>query len=227
MYLIDKDVLFIHIPKTSGKLITDNMAKNSIKPAYGHLPYKIWKDLYPNIGANTKSFTYVRNPFDRMISLYFYGLSLDRYEAPQVKRIAPWFSKDDSIDFDFNKWLEWNYNTNINNLKKIKAVDLKTNEIEMISYFELYFSNQIYLLYDKDNVLNQNIHIIKYEDFCSNNNIIEEYFEKINLTNYDFRRVVNESKHNHYTSYYNQESIKLIKKYFEEDLKVFNYKFNN
>lgn len=227
MYLIDKDVLFIHIPKTSGKLITDNMSKNSIKPVYGHYPYKIWKDLYPNIGANTKSFTYVRNPFDRMISLYFYGLSLDRYIAPQVKMIAPWFSKDDSIDFDFNKWLEWNYNTNINNLKKIKAVDLKTNEIEMISHFELYFSNQIYLLYDTDNVLNQNIHIIKYEDFCSNNNIIEEYFEKINLTNYDFRRVVNESKHNHYTSYYNQESIKLIEKYFEEDLKVFNYNFNN
>lgn len=220
MYLIDKDVLFIHIPKTCGKLITDNMARNSLKPAYGHFPYKIWKDLYPNIGINTKLFTFVRNPFDKMISFYFYTLKNDRH-------IVPWFSKDDSIDFDFNKWLAWNYNTNINYLKKSKIVDLKTNEIEMISNFELNFYNQVYLLYDKDNLLNQNIHIIKYEDFCNNNNIIEEYFEKINLTNYDFKKVVNKSKHNHYTSYYNEESIKLIEKYFEEDLKVFNYKFNN
>jgi hypothetical protein len=220
MYLIDKDVLFIHIPKTCGKLIVDNMGKNSIKPAYGHFPYKIWKDLYPNISNNTKLFTFVRNPFDKMISFYFYTLKNDRH-------IAPWFSKDDSIDFDFNNWLAWNYNTNINNLKKSKIVDLKTNEIEMISNFELNFYNQIYLLYNKDNLLNLNIHIIKYEDFCNNNNIIEEYFEKINLTNYDFRRVVNNTSHNHYSTYYNKESIKLIEKYFEEDLKVFNYKFNN
>lgn len=220
MYLIDKDVLFIHIPKTCGKLITDNLAKNSNNNAYGHFPYKIWKDLYPKINNNTNIFTFIRNPWDKMVSFYCYTLKNHRNSVI-------WFSKKDDIDFDFNKWLAWNYNTNINNLKKSKIVDLKTNEIEMISNFELNFYNQVYLLYDKDNLLNQNIHIIKYEDFCNNNNIIEEYFEKNNLMNYDFNRTINSSEHDNYTNYYDEESIKLIEKYFKQDIKSFNYKYNN
>ena len=42
MYL-NKNILFVHIPKTCGKLITNNMARNSKVHYYGHYPFKTGK----------------------------------------------------------------------------------------------------------------------------------------------------------------------------------------
>ena len=100
-----------------------------------------------------------------------------------------------------------------------------TNNIETISHFELNFSNQYNLLSYENGNINENITIIKYEDFCKNNNIIKEFFNKNNLVNYDFDRILNCSQHEHYSKYYNDESIQLIENYFSKDIQMFNFKF--
>ncbi len=218
MFLKDKNILFIHIPKTCGKLITENMSKNSENFYYGHYPFKIWKDLYPMIDSNTIIFSFIRNPYDKMLSFYIYTLKNHR-------TIVPWFSQKNDIDFNFNKWLKWNYNENITNLKKSKINNIKTNNIEMICNFELNFSNQYNLLLYENSNINENITNFKYEDFCKNNNIIIDFFNKNNLLNYNFNQIVNSTQHKHYSTYYNDESIQLIKKYFSLDIEKFNYKF--
>ena len=198
MYLIDKNILFIHIPKTAGNLVTTNLAYNTNNCKYGHFPYKIWVDLYSNINNDTKIFSLIRNPFDKMISLYFYSLKKDR-------RHVSWFSQDDKIDYDFNKWLRWNYNENLNNIKNRKIINIKTKNVEMISDFNLNFTNQYYLLTDISNNLNKNIEIIYYENFKNDSTILENYFDKNNLKNYNFKRILNNSQHKHYSEYYNEE----------------------
>ena len=218
MFLKDRDILFIHIPKTCGKLITNNMEKNSNLYFYGHYPYKIWKDLHPNISNSTIIFTFVRNPWDKMVSLYFYTLNIYR-------EMGPFFSNYEYINNDFNEWLAWNYNENIEKLKITKSINGKTNNIEHISHFELNFKNQIDLLTYENGNINENITIIKYENFCENNNIIKDFFNKNNLVNYDFNRKLNVTQHEHYSKYYNDKSIQLIEKYFSKDIQMFNYKF--
>lgn len=220
MFLKDRDILFIHIPKTCGKLITDNLRKNSKVFFYGHYPYKIWKDLYPIINNNTIIFSFIRNPWSKMLSLYIYSLKNHR-------NIVPWFSQKDDIDLNFNKWLKWNYTENIEKLKNSKIVNIKTNNIDMISNFELNFSNQVNLLCYENGKINDNITIIKYEDFCKNNNIIIDFFNKNKLVDHNFNRIINASEHKPYNTYYNDESIQLIKNYFSIDIEKFDYKFES
>ena len=37
----------------------------------------------------------------------------------------------------------------------------------------------------------------------------------------------NESKHDHYSTYYTDESIEIVRNMHEDDIKYFNYKFEN
>jgi len=72
---------YIHIPKNSGKyirkLIEQNHKNKVIKIFWGikdnfdlaHIPYMLYKKYYDNICI---FYTYVRNPYDRIISAYFY-----------------------------------------------------------------------------------------------------------------------------------------------------------
>lgn len=117
--------------------------------------------------------------------------------------------------------LYWKYRK----FKNSKIVSHKGNSVEIISNFELNFSNQVNLLSYENGNLNTNIKIIKYEDFCKNHNIITDYFDEIKLLNYDFERKLNTCNHKHYSKYYHDESIELIKYYFSKDIKMFNYKF--
>lgn len=75
--------IFIHIPKNSGKHIRDkilNDTNNEIIKSYwnielnldlAHIPY-IKKDQFIENQIEYNYFTYTRNPYDRIISAYFY-----------------------------------------------------------------------------------------------------------------------------------------------------------
>lgn len=75
--------IFIHIPKNSGKFIRNKIKKNKenkiLKGYWGiknnldlaHIPY-VKRGGYINEGDKYNYITYSRNPYDRLISGYFY-----------------------------------------------------------------------------------------------------------------------------------------------------------
>ena len=69
MLSLDKNFLFIHIPKTGGKSIKDALALQckSIVRTYGYDLDKFDKVLKDNPGEYFR-FCFVRNPWDRMVS---------------------------------------------------------------------------------------------------------------------------------------------------------------
>jgi len=218
MYIPQLNLLFIAIPKTSGNLITSEITKKRFRIKYGHYPLKIWQEKF-KINNKTTIFTIVRNPYEKMISLYFYTLKKHR-------KIVPWFSQNDDIDYDFNKWLEWNYNDNLEKLKKSKITNEKCGNVEMISNFELNFSNQLDLLKDKNGILDESIIIFEFQDLKEKKYLpLIQLLNEKKISNLNFNQIVNSSEHNHYSSYYNQKSKILIEKYFEDDIKYFGFKF--
>ena len=79
---MDKNI-FIHIPKNGGKYIRDKIKKNKenkiIKGYWGvkggfdlaHIPY-VKREKYIDKRVKYKYITYSRDPYDRLISAYFY-----------------------------------------------------------------------------------------------------------------------------------------------------------
>ncbi len=106
--------VYIHIPKNSGTYIREKIKSNNkiIKNYWNvknnldlaHIPY-IKKDSFIEKDKNYKYFSYSRNPYDRIISAFFYR----NPDAKMNPILLKDFIKNKLITFDFNM----NFNSDI------------------------------------------------------------------------------------------------------------------
>lgn len=180
---------FIHIPKTGGTSFyhwtEENLDNFIIKYKHRDLSglEKIWGDL-------GYTFTIVRNPFDRMVSLY-------HYQKQYIENV------DTSVN-DFRAWIS-NINLNQRNPKRLKQknvwkstlknqVDwIDVNKINLIIKFEnldkefkkLQAMFRCYKPLPKKNSSSHKNYKIYYD--TKTKNIIKDIFYKdLELLNYDF-----------------------------------------
>jgi chondroitin 4-sulfotransferase 11 len=207
MSLLKNKYLFVHINKSGGGTITNNMKKNGETKITGvhrtlHDMLNIAKtkhDLYIN---DIFTFTMVRNPFDRMLSLYLYYRKHNANE---------FFSGKSEIDDDFNDWIEYIYSRDFDRTRNHGGVNV----------FNHCFSNQLNWLKDDAGTLININKILKYE----NNEYDHLYMDILKLSNYDSSTIVHPTNHTHYSHYYTEKSIELVSKHYKEDLDYFDYKF--
>ena len=92
MIIEEYKAIFIHIPKNAGTSIETLFANNSFKvQPYKHANIHDIKKLFPEVYKSYRKFTIVRNPYDKMVSWYFY---LKRNLGKNHKII------------EFNKWIK-------------------------------------------------------------------------------------------------------------------------
>ena len=177
MIIEEHKTIFIHIPKNAGTAIETLFGNSSFRiqpPKHANI-HEI-KKTFPEIYDSYSKFTIIRNPYDKMVSWYFY---LKRQLGEQHNVI------------EFNEWIKdpskfWHANDPISYLKP---------QYEWVD----------------DTVV-----LIKYENLDKEFN---QFFGKeINLP------VVNKSKHDHYLTYYNKESLDIIYDRYKKDFKKYNYK---
>jgi len=202
-----KKFIFIHISKCAGTSITSNLSK--YKTDYSNSPL-LWKygsdhSIYTEYNSLLKNkisdffiFSFVRNPYDRFLSLYTYW---------REGKHSHTRSKINGIDIaeatwrmDFNSWVSFI------NLNKISC---------------RHMNNQLNWLLDKDKKINSRLFVGRFEninyDFkkvCDILNIEKSNLKKLNYTS-----------HHNYREVYNNKSIKIVSKRFQKDLDYFNYKF--
>ena len=173
--------IFIHIPKNAGTSVEEYFGNTSfrVQPNKHDNIYDI-KKMFPNPYNNYRKFTIIRNPYDKMVSWYFY---LRRNALENVS------TEGDVIEF--NEWIKdpskfWNFNDPIS------------------------FLNPQYTWVD------ETVTTLKFENL---NKELNEFFkEKIDLP------VINKSNHDHYSIYYNRESLDIIHDRYKEDFERYNYK---
>lgn len=207
MSLLNRKTLFVHINKSCGGIITDNFSKNGITELTGF--HRTLIDLLmesEKLGLKSEDlfiFTIVRNPWERMLSLYlFYKYKFFRKE---------FFSGNPDIDDDFNKWIKYIYSKDFDRSRIHSKVNV----------FKYCFSNQLNWVKDENGQLIKNINIFKKEELD-----YEDLFENIlKLQNFDSKTIIHPTNHSHYSNYYNEESKELIRKYYTEDIDYFGYKF--
>ena len=169
--IIDKHkTIFIHIPKNAGTSIETLFANDSfrIQPNKHADIYEI-KRKFKNSYNSHKKFTIIRNPYDKMVSWYFY-LKRNLGENYNIVEFNDWiidplkfWHADDPVSFLKNQH-EWiddtvvvikyeNLNKEINNFFN-KKIDLpvmnKSNHKHYLKYYNKKSLNIIYNRYKED-----------------------------------------------------------------------------
>jgi|10_taG_2_1085330.scaffolds.fasta_scaffold17517_4 hypothetical protein len=207
--------IFIHIPKTGGcsvesalmnhlgkeDLITDRMnyQDKKINAKFCDIPHHItlrdFHHLTHNRYKDYYKFSFVRNPYDRLVSMYSFYSQLKR------RRIG-----ESEIE-KFNNWLLDNSRGNIINPK----LGLKAqNQWKNIPQIEWVINN--------DNKIDVDF-IGKIETFDSD---LLTIGRKIGI-NIDIIPHKNKSKHSHYSNFFNAETKRQTEKKYMDDFKKFNY----
>ena len=167
--------IFIHIPKTAG---------STIKKALGirgthYTSTQIKGDLNPFFWDNYFKFAFVRNPFDKLVSNFFFNGHHFGFRDCTFKEYIVAYKNGAKISNDV-----------------VTQHGYLEQEIDFIGRFENL---------QKD-----------MEFICDKLNKPMPQLSKENST-----------VHDHYTTYYDDETVKLVEELFEKDLKRFNYKFGD
>jgi len=213
--------LFIHIPKTGGSTIKNSLVCENSDHQYTSLgqvlrwrrrhfvPIKQPKKLiekddedriinYHNttyrisrsVAINTYfKFAFVRNPWDRLVSHYYYLVQYWDFLKKHPLTFKDWVLNSQSKEGD--SFLDNHSITQFNYVSNPKTKELL---LDFVGRFE-------------------NLQ----EDFDKVCKIIDMPSQKLN--------VINTSRHEHYTKYYNEDTKNIIGDHFRKDVEYFGYKF--
>ena len=175
MIIDEYECIFIHIPKNAGTSIEEYFGNGSVRiQPSKHADIHEIKVKFKNSYNNYRKFTIIRNPYDKMVSWYFY-----------LKR-----NLGDYNIVEFNDWIKdpskfWHANDPISFLKP--QCDWIDNTVEIIRFENL--DNELNKFFNKKinlpitNKSNHN-HYLEYYNEQSLNIIYNKYKEDFEKFNY-------------------------------------------
>jgi len=195
-------LIFVHVPKTAGSSVNDVLEINNKRT--GH---KTLKEIQNNIDLDIYNkytkFSIIRNPFDRMVSLYSYRIKNKdnwvSYGFPNKKRKEVTF-----------EWWFWNFDIHLHMIS--------SPPMQSMSCYDCLIDNTRELGVD---------YALRFEYLEEDWN---NMFEVLDLKAPKLPNK-NKSKHKHYSEYYNCSTGDVIKSFIEQrfhnDFKHFGYKFED
>ena len=205
----DKEVLFIHIPKCAGVSISQALRKRVGLTTHG--PHFKCKHLFHPNGdleqANYFIFTFVRNPWERLVSTFYYIMNGGRVEI-DARRRDLYLSK---YQGDFKKFV-----LDIENWIDIREDD-RIYPDQFIPHFRPQFE---YILDDQGN---------KMVDFIGRfENIKDDFRSLCAALSVDVVKLPtsNRSSHGRYHKYYDHKTMEIVADFYAKDIELFNYQFS-
>lgn len=211
-----KPLIFIHIPKTGG------MSCLHFLSYYKSITHTTIKEDLVTLAEKDKnlqdffSFTIVRNPWDRMVSNYFFHRNRDHNDKRLHKKIEK---------SELKKWI----NDHIKENKFWRNITFK----DWLKYFDENERLDLVSIYDP--IIKMN-----YLDYIGiDGKVSVDYV--INLSNISNEISVikdisgtpnhyphkNKSDHEDYRSYYDSKSTEIVANAFKKDIEAFNFKFDD
>jgi hypothetical protein len=191
----DKEAIFIHIPKCAGvsinKALFDSLAG-------GHATLDEYLNIFePRCIQSYFTFTIVRNPWDRLVSAYFFlkkgGMNLQD---------KTWFEENLIYYADFDDFVKnWVNKTNI--------------------WKWPHFRPQYHYILDRHKKIK-----LDFIGLLENLDDDFEIIKKHTGINCSLAKS-NKSDHNSYMNYYSEETKKIVSEVYAEDIKLLGYSFSN
>ena len=181
MYYPEHNTVFIHIPKTAGKAIETALGFVPVNP-FIHHDYQEHLKKFGNI-SRYFSFTIVRNPFDRLVSLYCY-----------FTQISP--NKHQYKGLSFKEYLF--------------LYAQRKNQVDWITH-----NNRLAV-----------DHVGKFEQLPSAWKYVQRKVIEMTGNILNDLTIVNDSKHEHFSTYYDQETIDHVRSIYAQDFIKLKYSPN-
>ncbi len=201
--------IFVHIPKTGGTSISCPVYGGVLLPYLGnddtvkggHKSAIALEKRFPDCFNDYYKFCFVRNPFDRLVSIYFYFLdevedrkSSSKVDTPLGKMVSQF---DNFSDF---------------------AMGLRKEDLK-----EVHLSSQLNRM-SKRSIFGKKILM----DFVGRFEDIAEDFQKVRehlgIPHIELPKL-RSTRRGPYREYYNEDSKEHIARLYKEDIEVFNYQF--
>lgn len=181
MYYPEHKIVFIHIPKTAGKAIETALGFIPSNP-FIHNDYQEHLKIFGGI-SKYFSFSFVRNPFDRLVSLYCY-----------FTQISP--GKEQYKHLTFKEYLFMHAQ--------------RKNQVDWISHDGRFVVD----------------HIGKYEQLPSAWKYVQRKVFEMTGNVLEDLTIFNVSKHEHFSTYYDQEAIDHVQRIYAQDFIKLEYSPN-
>ena len=211
MSLLNSKYLFVHINKCGGGIFTTNMnnpqnGKATLEGIHRSLEDMLNRTHIPP--ENLYIFTTIRNPWDRMLSIYLYY-----YENLRISsHYSVFFSGDPTIDKSFTNWIKYIYSDKFD----------KSIVISGVNMFKYCFSNQLNWIKNKNGELMKVDKILRFEDLKEE---LRPFLENVLKLKHIDTSIIHPTNHTHYSDYYDEESKKLVETHYQDDINYFNYNF--
>jgi len=215
-------LIFVHIPKTGGMSTLNSLSCFELI-YHKNIEYDIKKikDKKKN-PEDYLSFTIIRNPWDRMVSNYFFHkqrihndttLHELLFKPNEKEKLKTWIKKHNDEDefwknHEFKDWLKLFDEKESAKSSSIYHDTIKTSYIDLIG-----INGKISVDY-----------IINLHNFKKEINLIKILSGKPFNNPKHFHK--NKSDHKDYREYYDSESMEIVAKLFKKDIELFNFKFD-
>lgn len=204
-YFNQEKIIFIHIPKNAGTSFK-TWSQENLKDRF--TKYKTHVDIFYFDNKSLdfeKSFCFVRNPYDRLISLFNYigQSSKDRILKNSFKKnISPEQDKEllNYYKLGFNNWVQDLYYNKPNPYNK--GWEIAPHNKNQIDYIK------------KETI------VLKLENLNEEFKVIQKLFNC-----YEPMLIKNQSSHKKRYEVYNENTVEMVSEIFKKDLQELKYSF--
>lgn len=209
---------FIHIPKTAGKSIRSAFKLgwhdknfNEMYPGQYNCSHRRAKHLTEEVIKNFDTFSVIRNPWDRVVSLYHY------------------YSGRPDMKTHYDKITKYKtFESFVLDLKNIEICDVRDNNKKPGVFPDNFQSCSYFLCDDNDKILIKNL--IRFEHL---NDDLFHFANKVNMkVSFPLKKHIKDTeerylglKHEYYKTYYNDKLIQEVADKYERDIKIFGYEY--
>jgi len=208
--LINNDLIFIHVPKSAGSSVTniighiDGTTELTDQPLYlhaltfsPHVPALQMKAVLANKEWEARwKFAVVRNPWDRMTSIYRY--------VNRPFKLDKWFGEEwEKVQAKITTFTDFVYNYDMTGLG-VWWFDHRTPQIRWAEGVDSIFKAE------EMNVLEKELESRGYP---------------LKIPQHNVSLLPQDHEPNFYRTYYNDETRALVAEWFAEDIELFGYEF--
>ena len=194
---LSKKMIFVHIPKTAGNSVAYYFFK--LKKGPGHFYINDYKNAILD-HSNYYKFSVIRNPWDRVVSSFFYLKKGGR----------------SANDILFKKIF----------LHNIESFDQFVNKLDRSFVFRFFVMKYTHFIPQYKFICSNEIldvdFVLRFESLEKD---LNNLMINLNLEKTFELKHINRTDHKYYKNYYSSSTISIVKSLYEKDIQIFNYKF--